>query len=208
MATARAWIDVDAAITWPPDVRRQAETIAGMVRGTARYVEDMRVAPEIADEFRDLFVGHRVRAYHATRLLAHEVEGSASKVFGLSVRDSSASGSSELTSVGSLLSRIEIACSQATCLQRGDPRAARGTSASSYPGRHSTAWSTASGRSLRRGVGKASTWRAAERRVFSAGASASGNRNANDSSVPPNGVIDFWQPGHPSYDAREQLPGT
>lgn len=74
MAAAGASIDVDAATTWPPEVRRQAEAIARKVRGTARYVEDMMVAPELADEFRRLFVGHRVRAYHATRLLDHEVE--------------------------------------------------------------------------------------------------------------------------------------
>lgn len=74
MTVPGAGIDVDSAITWPPEVRRQAEAIARMVRGTARYVEDMMVAPELASEFRRLFVGHRLRAYHATRLLGHEVE--------------------------------------------------------------------------------------------------------------------------------------
>jgi hypothetical protein len=36
-------------------------------------VEDLRVPVGWNAEFRRLFVGHRLRAYHATRLLDHEV---------------------------------------------------------------------------------------------------------------------------------------
>jgi hypothetical protein len=66
-------IDVDAATTWPEDVRKLADEIAGVVRGTARYVNDMAATHGSEDRFRRLFVGRRLRAYHATRLLDHEV---------------------------------------------------------------------------------------------------------------------------------------
>jgi hypothetical protein len=66
-------IDVDAAVTWPLKVRRNAEAIANVVRGQGRYVTDLSAPPGAADEFRRFFVGSLLRAYHATRLLDHEV---------------------------------------------------------------------------------------------------------------------------------------
>src|SRR6266540_2490616 len=74
MGAGRPGIDVDAAITWPPDVRHAAEALTVRVKGTARHVVDMSVPLDVADAFRRLFVGHRVRAYHATRLLDREIE--------------------------------------------------------------------------------------------------------------------------------------
>lgn len=63
---------MDAAITWPHDVRKSAEAIADLCRGTRGYVEDLRVPAGCDEDFRQLFVGRALRAYHATRLLHHE----------------------------------------------------------------------------------------------------------------------------------------
>src|SRR5438132_14434734 len=66
-------VDVDDPQTWPPDVRREAQAIADSVRGKAKYVSDLPIPIEGEDPFRALLAGHPLVAYHATRLLDHEV---------------------------------------------------------------------------------------------------------------------------------------
>jgi hypothetical protein len=72
-ASPKAGIDVDAAMTWPVEIRDAAERIANEVRGRSRYVNDVEALPNLAEELRGLFVGRLLRAYHATRLLDHEI---------------------------------------------------------------------------------------------------------------------------------------
>jgi len=247
MAAAGERIDVDAAITWPPEVRRRAETIARMVRGTARCVEDMRVAPEIADEFRGLFVGHRVRAYHATRLLGHEVE--MVRLQGL-----------RPLSKKLVIERIERAYESGVLTFEDRDRLLSGNvfAEGRWTGREGhvslflsrtplermvhgvrpllTTWGgegiymARGGSSMReallQGIGTATIvvvevdlgpdprvhgiypelWKLFVARLL--GREPLSADLLYMSFVPPDGVIDFWQPGHPSYDVHERLPRT
>jgi hypothetical protein len=72
-AKKRHVVDIDAAVTWPQAIRSRAEELANVLRGTTRYVGDLRGAEGVAEEFRSLFKDYSLRAYHATRLLDHEV---------------------------------------------------------------------------------------------------------------------------------------
>lgn len=68
-------IDIDDPGTWPEGVRRHVEIVADRLEGTTEYTSDLEVRPEEEDEFRaTLLLGHRLVAYHATRLLDEEVE--------------------------------------------------------------------------------------------------------------------------------------
>lgn len=67
-------VDVDDPATWPPELRELAERIADELAGTAKYTCDLRV-PEASDtQLRKELEGHRIRAFHATRLLDTEVD--------------------------------------------------------------------------------------------------------------------------------------
>lgn len=68
-------IDIDDQDTWPPEVLAGVARLAERLRGTTQYTADLAIDPDEEDEFRLLFAGHAIRAYHATRLLPHEVEG-------------------------------------------------------------------------------------------------------------------------------------
>ncbi len=68
------WLDVDDPSTWPPELRDRAQTLANQLRGTTEYMNDLAVPLEAEADFRALLSGCLVRAYHATRLLDHEVQ--------------------------------------------------------------------------------------------------------------------------------------
>jgi hypothetical protein len=67
-------IDIDRPETWPAEVRREANRMAESLAGATPYTADLRLPEHYDDEFRRLLAGHRLRAYHATRLLPHEIE--------------------------------------------------------------------------------------------------------------------------------------
>lgn len=245
MGTEGVGIDVDAAITWPPDVRDEAEAIAAGVRGTTRYVVDMRLPSELAEAFRRLFIGRRVRAYHATRLLDHEVE--MIRLQGLRPL------SKEL-----VIDRIERAYeARALTLVNRDQLLSGNVFAEGRPGGRVghvslflsrtpldrmvhgvwpllTTWGgegiymARGGASLRdallEGIGTPTIvvvevdlgpdpsihgiypdlWKLFVTRML--GREPLSADLLCKAPVPPDGVIDFWQPGHPSYDIHERLP--
>jgi hypothetical protein len=66
-------IDVDDPTTWPAIVEGEVQRLADRVRGTTQYVSDLPLPIEGEEAFRSLLSGFPLRAYHATRLLPHEV---------------------------------------------------------------------------------------------------------------------------------------
>ncbi len=68
-------VDLDDPTTWPSPAYVAANRWAKRLRGTTEYVTDLNLATEDEDSFRALLRGHPLRAFHATRLLDHEVEG-------------------------------------------------------------------------------------------------------------------------------------
>lgn len=67
-------IDVDDPSTWPPDVLAFVSDAAERLRGSTEYTSDLDFDFNGEDDFRRLLNGHRLIAYHCTRLLDHEVE--------------------------------------------------------------------------------------------------------------------------------------
>lgn len=67
-------IDPDDPDTWPSGLRRLVENQAALLIDTAKYAVDLRPAEAASEEIEDALRGHSLRAYHATRLLDHEVE--------------------------------------------------------------------------------------------------------------------------------------
>jgi hypothetical protein len=65
-------IDIDRAVTWPEDVRREVEGCANRLRGATRFTSDLPILPDDEDAFRARLDGRPLRTYHATRLLDHE----------------------------------------------------------------------------------------------------------------------------------------
>ena len=68
------WLNVDDPSTWPPELRERAQMLANQLRGTTEYMNDLEIPLEAEDDSRALLSGCLVRAYHATRLLDHEVQ--------------------------------------------------------------------------------------------------------------------------------------
>ena len=67
-------IDVDDPTTWPADVERAVSELADRVRDSTEYVVDLPIDLDEEDRLRERLNGRRLRAYHCTRLLDHEVE--------------------------------------------------------------------------------------------------------------------------------------
>jgi hypothetical protein len=70
---ARPLVDIDDPSNWPPAVREWSERYAADLRGTTAYTSDLAVPLEREDELRGLLAGHKLRAFHCTRLPDHEV---------------------------------------------------------------------------------------------------------------------------------------
>lgn len=66
-------IDIDRPDTWPAAVREETARMAEQLVGTTKHTGDLELPNGYDDEFRQLLAGHRLRAYHATRLLPHEI---------------------------------------------------------------------------------------------------------------------------------------
>lgn len=67
-------MDPDDVSTWPNTVRALCRDWDAGVPATD-YLSDLDLDSEAEDGLRSALQGHRVRAHHATRLLAHEVDG-------------------------------------------------------------------------------------------------------------------------------------
>ncbi len=65
-------IDIADRDTWPASIRKQVDEWARGLRGTTRYTSDLAVPLEAERPFLELLRGHRLVAYHFTRLLEHE----------------------------------------------------------------------------------------------------------------------------------------
>jgi hypothetical protein len=237
-------VDVDAATTWPRDIMRMATRIASEVRGSARFVQDMRIPTEIEDEFRSLFVGHPLRAYHATRLLPHEEDRIrdtglvplSEKLVASRIRDAADVGALSPATRDILLAGHVFAEGRAN---------GREGHVSLFVGKRPldrdvaglwgllTTWGgegiymSHAGHSLRDTLrllgaptiviaavelGPDATvhgiypelWKLFGTRLL--GRESLFSDLFLKSFVPPAGIIDFWQPGHPSYDVHTRLP--
>jgi hypothetical protein len=65
-------VDPDDDSTWPEEVVRWVRATADAVDNDVDHTGNLALPFEGEDEFRALFSGYLVRAYHATRLLPHE----------------------------------------------------------------------------------------------------------------------------------------
>lgn len=68
-----AVIDIDDAETWPDDVRAAADRWAAHLSGTSTVASELYMPDAAEVDFGQVLAGHLVVAYHATRLLPHEV---------------------------------------------------------------------------------------------------------------------------------------
>src|ERR1051325_3573481 len=66
-------VDVDDPASWPTRLRAFVENQAESLRGTTETTADLRPTDEAQRAVHGLLAGCLVRAYHATRLLEHEV---------------------------------------------------------------------------------------------------------------------------------------
>ncbi|MCW2750150.1 MAG: hypothetical protein JWR83_1260 [Aeromicrobium sp.] len=73
MPDGRSLIDPDDRRTWPSRVKRFADQTVDRVRGSTEYVSDLPIR-EDDQPFRELLEPDLLLAYHATRLLPHEID--------------------------------------------------------------------------------------------------------------------------------------
>lgn len=69
-----AMIDPDDRRTWPAWLRSTVSDYACRLRDTTQYTSDLAIDKAEDDHFRSCLAPSLLRAYHATRLLPHEVE--------------------------------------------------------------------------------------------------------------------------------------
>lgn len=65
-------IDVDDPGSWPDDLRGVVSKLAD-AQGSPEYLDEIDLPDDGKDEFQELMRGRIVRAFHATRLLEHEI---------------------------------------------------------------------------------------------------------------------------------------
>jgi hypothetical protein len=66
-------IDLDDTGTWPADLWDHVLRRATDLRGTTQYTSDLEIGLDGDGRFDQIVSEHRLRAYHCTRLLPHEV---------------------------------------------------------------------------------------------------------------------------------------
>jgi hypothetical protein len=66
-------IDIDDRTTWPDAIANEAESWAERLVDSTDHVEDLAFDVDADDSFRQRLAGHRLVAYHSTRLLPHEL---------------------------------------------------------------------------------------------------------------------------------------
>jgi hypothetical protein len=67
-------VDIDIPATWPPHIYQAVSVWAAECAGTTRYTNDLPLDLELESPFRRELAGFFLRAYHYTKLLAHERE--------------------------------------------------------------------------------------------------------------------------------------
>ena len=67
-------LDIDDPSTWPSAVLEPVRMVAEQLRGTTELTNDLNIPLDDEDDFHALLSGWLVRAFHATRLLDHEVQ--------------------------------------------------------------------------------------------------------------------------------------
>ena len=67
-------VDVGDIETWPGDVLGWVRDLAELLRDTTEYISDLELYGNEQDELLTLLTGTKLRAYHGTRLLPHEVD--------------------------------------------------------------------------------------------------------------------------------------
>ncbi len=67
-------IHLEMAVTWPTPIRNIVSEVANRLPVKLEHYSGGGELSEREDEFRALFAGKRLRAYHCTRLLPHEIE--------------------------------------------------------------------------------------------------------------------------------------
>jgi hypothetical protein len=67
-------ISVDDRATWPIKVLDFVAHRADELLGSAEHTNDLAIDPADDEAFADLFEGHRLAAFHCSRLLSHEIE--------------------------------------------------------------------------------------------------------------------------------------
>lgn len=73
MTATDGLIDLDDQSTWPTGVIERIENLARQLRGSTEFTVDLRVPPNAEEEILSLLEGHKLLAFHATRLLEHEI---------------------------------------------------------------------------------------------------------------------------------------
>ncbi len=236
-------VSIDDRRTWPKPVSREVRSVAEQLHGTTQYECDLDIPPDEDDAFRATLRGHFFRAYHATRLLDHEVE---------SIRGSGLRILSEelvVQRVGAALDHNAITKKEQAALRSANVFAERKQahregqiclalssqqflnasgfcSLLSYWGGEAISKSSAIKRlpePVRR-IGKPAIvvaaidlsfpWRVHRvdpgvLHTFVATFLRLQNIGADvfyRTSVPPEQIVDIWQPGHPSYDRYAGLP--
>lgn len=66
-------VDIDDVSSWPVELRDLVQISAAELAGSTEYVPDLRPDEAASRRVHQLLVGSFVKAYHATRLLDHEV---------------------------------------------------------------------------------------------------------------------------------------
>jgi hypothetical protein len=67
-------VDIDVPASWPPHIYRAVSAWAAQCAGKTRYTNDLPLDLELESPFRRELAGFFLRAYHYTKLLAHERE--------------------------------------------------------------------------------------------------------------------------------------
>lgn len=65
-------VDIDVPGPWPPNIHQAVSEWADKCVGKTRFTNDLPLDLELERSFRQELAGHFLRAYHYTRLLAHE----------------------------------------------------------------------------------------------------------------------------------------
>lgn len=68
-------VEMDDVSTWPIDVRDAVNALADSVTGHPSHYDELELDPSAVDRIGELLAGHKLVAYHCTRLLDHEADG-------------------------------------------------------------------------------------------------------------------------------------
>lgn len=73
MRASSPLVDLDDRSTWPRVVVEHVDHLAEQLRESTEFTTDLRVSPNAEEGIRSLLDGYKLLAFHATRLLEHEI---------------------------------------------------------------------------------------------------------------------------------------